>query len=420
VASQWDVIIVGAGASGCFTAIRIKEARPDLRVMILERQGQALQKVRISGGGRCNVTHNSDDPVYLLKHYPRKHGKLKGLLKTFGPRHMRDWLREQGVPTHAEPDGRVFPSSNRSESVMEAFLNRLRDLQITVHYRFAVEKIIYVPDKGFMIQGAPDQPDFETESLVLATGGHEQGVLLADSLGLALVERAPSLFTFQVQDDDWPSLAGLACEQVALKLKPTGSDQTFAQAGSLLFTHWGFSGPAILKLSAQAALALQHSGYCGMLYINSLPWLTQETTRQHLMNIRQEQARKALKNVKPDEGIPWRYWHWILQRAEMNPDQTCGETAEKTINQLVEALHHLPIQIDGKGQFKEEFVTAGGVDTKALTLDNLQARGTAGLFVVGELLNVDGMTGGFNFQHCWACADAVARSFVQNPKHLAQ
>jgi predicted Rossmann fold flavoprotein len=403
-----DVLIIGAGASGCFTAIRLKEEDPSLKIAILERQRFALQKVKISGGGRCNVTHDSSDVSFLLQHYPRKHKQLKGQLKTFSPDAMRLWLKHHFVETHAEADGRVFPKSNTSQQIIDTFLDELKRHNTPIHYQSSVTKIHIHSDSGYFTVISGNDNTFHAKHLVLATGSHESGYELAKSLGLSVTPLVPSLFTFCVDDVTLHACAGLSIADAELTLKIPNASKSFEQRGAFLITHWGVSGPAVLKLSARAAIELHENRYHATLFVNALPQQTQEATRQALMDLQASDAKRLVKNSKPHEDIPWRYWEWLLETLGISPEKKWMNLSKKEMNRLVEGVHHHAFELSGKGVFKEEFVTAGGVDLPSVNLQTLEAKNQTGVYVVGELLNVDGMTGGFNFQHCWASANAVA------------
>lgn len=412
-----DVLIIGAGASGCFTAIRLKEEDPSLKMAILERQRFALQKVKISGGGRCNVTHNSSDTAFLLPHYPRKHKQLKGQLKTFSPDAMRLWLKHHFVETHAEADGRVFPKSNTSQEIIDTFLDELKRQNTPIHYESAVNHIHVEAESGHFSVSTTKGNVYHAKRLVLATGSHASGYELAKSLGLNLTPLVPSLFTFCVADASLHACAGLSLADATLTLKIPNASKSFEERGAFLITHWGVSGPAVLKLSARAAIALHENAYHATLFVNALPQETQERTRDTLLNLQATEPKRLVKNSKPHEDIPWRYWEWLVETLGIPTEKKWAELSKKELNRLVEGVHHHPLDVSGKGVFKNEFVTAGGVDAQHLDLQTLEAKSQAGVYVVGELLNVDGMTGGFNFQHCWASANAVALAISEAVAH---
>ena len=403
-----DVLIIGAGASGCFTALRLKEEDPSLRVAILERQSNPLQKVKISGGGRCNVTHNSDDLPFLLQHYPRQHKQVKGQLNAFPPSHMRQWLKDRGVETVVEADGRVFPKSQASQEIIDVFLSELKRHRVTIHFNQTAVSATWATDENAFKVETQHQQCFHAQRVVLASGSQEQGYQLAQGLGLRLTPLVPSLFTFCVKDSRLHACAGLSVEEVSLTLKVPDAPKPFKQRGALLLTHWGVSGPAVLKLSARSAVELKASNYRATLFVDALSTQRQDATRLALESIQMEHPKRDVKNIKPHDALPWRYWHLILAQFNIDLDKKWGELSKKELNQMVEGIHHLPLQVEGKGVFKEEFVTAGGVEANDLHLKHLEAKHQRHLYVVGELLNVDGMTGGFNFQHCWASANAVA------------
>jgi len=403
-----------------------------------------LQKLKVSGGGRCNVTHGTDDLPTLLAHYPRTHKQLKGQLMDFTPSDMRTWLARQGVHTLVEKDGRVFPVTNDSQTIIDAFMSSLKRLNVPIHYKTKAVKASYndgyysvdinaLPHPNPPLKG--EGKSLRAKRIILATGSTTSGYALAESLGISLTPRVPSLFTFVVKDVGVHDRAGVSIQDVALKLRINAqrdtdrhgrSDHafggraalamTYTQRGPMLFTHWGLSGPAVLKLSALGAEALFQSGYNAMLSINALPNQDQAITRQWLGETKEAHPQKALKNVKPGDVLPQRYWDYLLQRSDVPLDKPYCELSKKDINKLCEAVHNLPMEVEGKGIFKEEFVTAGGVDLATLSRPSMEVRDQKGVYVVGELLNVDGMTGGFNFQHCWSSAVAVARAIQQQNK----
>jgi predicted Rossmann fold flavoprotein len=409
---HWDVCIIGAGAAGCFTAIQIKEQNPRLRVIILEQGARALQKVRVSGGGRCNVTHNSDDIPHLLNHYPRRHKQLKGQLMAFPPSRMRTWLNTQGVTTHSEQDGRVFPSTNTSDTIIQAFMHCLQRHHVPIHYHARIDNLQHCSTHIQVQYAQKEQKQalgITATSLVLATGSHPSGYALAEELGLTVTPRVPSLFTFQVALPTVHERAGLSLPNVQLRLESTAlGKKPLEQQGPLLFTHWGLSGPAVLKLSAQAALALHESRYHGTLYVNALPDQAQDETLHILQHQKLERPNATLLNACPFTNLPRRYWQFVLIYQAIAPETLWAHVTKQAMHQLVQGLHRLALPVTGKGVFKDEFVTAGGVDAACLNLKTLEAKPCPGVYIGGELLNVDAMTGGFNFQHCWASAHAIA------------
>jgi predicted Rossmann fold flavoprotein len=443
VPAYFDCLVIGGGASGFFTAIRLKEEAPHLKVGILEAQQATLGKVKISGGGRCNVTHilqetteDSVIPKALMGFYPRQYPQLLGHLMTWSPQHMLDWLEKHGVPTKVEKDGRAFPASDDSGSIVQVFESACEAWGIPIRTGARVTDVVKRDDA----QANPHLPQFqhpeaqfilrlsnngliEAKTVVLATGGSENGYRLAEQLGLALTPKVPSLFTFKMDDVALTELAGVSLPWVKAKLQfpkvvqeafPKAVQKTIpkggiVQEGAFLVTHWGVSGPVVLKLSAWGAFALEASGYQAQLLLDSLPSLTDDVILSALRNERLVSAKKWVANACPFENLPKRWWVYLVNKAGMDefmPWQAVGE--KRALTQLAEMLKRLALPIIGKGVFKEEFVTAGGVALASVSPNSLADKTTAGCYVVGELLNVDGLTGGFNFQHCWASANAAA------------
>jgi predicted Rossmann fold flavoprotein len=442
----YDCIVIGGGASGFFTAIRLKEEAPQASVCILEAQSSTLGKVKISGGGRCNVTHilpetveTANIPKLLMGFYPRQYPQLLGHLFNWTPQQMRDWMATHGVHTKVEADGRAFPITNDSYSVVQLFESACEAWGIPIRTQARVLNIatrdeetgisFQHPDARFWLQLAGGGM-LEAKNVVLATGGNANGYRLAEQLGLTLTPCVPSLFTFKVADDALTALAGVSLPWVKTKLQVTDAVKAslpkafqkaipkggFQQEGALLVTHWGVSGPAVLKLSAWGAFALEASRYQATLVVDSLPALQDEEILTILREARTNSmgAKKQLINANPFEVLPKRWWGYLLEQAGVEattPWQQLGE--KQPLYALCEQLKRLKLPVTGKGVFKEEFVTAGGVAIEALQPNTLQAKTVEGCYVVGELLNVDGLTGGFNFQHCWASANAVAMALAE-------
>jgi predicted Rossmann fold flavoprotein len=427
-ASSLDVLIIGAGASGCFCAAQLLEARPETRLLILESGQTPLAKVRISGGGRCNVTTALEDPKELLGFYPRQHKGLLGAFHRFGPPQMKQWLNSQGVRLKTEADGRVFPLSDSSDTIIQCFLERLQSSDSSFRKQPPIwcqspvaESRFLEAEQGFEVLTRRGQK-LRSRCLVLATGSSSSGYQLAESFGHVLAPRAQSLFTFCLPDGAWHELAGVSVPWVRARLSVAVKDGfikvppkplRLEQEGPLLITHWGLSGPVILKLSAWGAYALQASGYEASL---SLDWLPSETAEALETKLCQMKATEPLKRVgtfSPVPPLPKRLWqHWLKQEAL--PEALCWqELPLKTIRRLVQRIKQQVLSVSGKGAFKEEFVTAGGVSLNELHLPHYESKLQAGLYCLGELCHVDGLTGGYNFQHAWTSAALAAQSIVE-------
>ena len=377
-----DLVVVGAGAAGMFAAIRARSLAPRARIVVLEAAARPLQKVKISGGGRCNVTHACFDLARLLEHYPRGHRELRPLLSRFGPRDTMEWFESRGVRLKTEADGRVFPVTDNSQTIIDCLLKEARDVELlckTPVTRIEPGYRVYSKDRAW-----------KTPRVLLATGGNPLGWAWLQELGHTIVPPVPSLFTLTIDEATFKELAGISVEHV----KATVFSQ---QEGPLLFTHWGVSGPAILKLSAWDARELHQCGYKAKLRLDLVPALNQEQIARKLKDFKREQKRKGLGNDSP-LPLPRRLWKTLTGVDE----RAWGETPDKALNRLAERCKRLELNIVAKGQFKEEFVTAGGVPHNEVDLRTMESRKIPKLYLAGEVLNVDGLTGGFNFQNAWA------------------
>lgn len=378
-----QVIVVGGGAAGFFAALRAAELHPDWRVTILESAAKPLGKVRISGGGRCNVTHDCPELSRLVTHYPRGGKQLRPVLARFGCPDTRRWFEERGVPLKVEADGRVFPVSDNSQTIIDCLTNEARRLKVEVVTRTPVSHL----EQGFTVEGRP------ADRVILACGSSPAGYRMAQKMGHSLIPPVPSLFTFSIADERLDGLQGISLP----KVKATLGDIT--QEGPLLITHWGLSGPAVLKLSAWGARELADRSYQADLRVDMLPEMKDEELRQRLLG--GKTSNKQIGAVSPIP-FPKRLWERWVACAGIDPKKPYSEVPDKALNKLTEAIKRAPFVIQGKGVFKEEFVTAGGVPLNEVDLDTMQSRKCPGLYLAGEILDVDGVTGGFNFQSAWA------------------
>lgn len=384
------VLIVGAGAAGVFAALRAAELNPKLKILILEAAASPLGKVRISGGGRCNVTHACFDTWQLVEHYPRGGRALARLLQRFGPAETVDWFASRGVKLKTEADGRMFPVTDSSQTVIDCLLREADRLGVRIFTGHTVRRL-EVEHHHFVAHTR--QASFEAQRLLLAPGGSTMAYAWLAELGHRVVDPVPSLFTFKVQDPRLTGLQGVSLPRVAAEVVGQRAE------GPLLITHWGLSGPAILKLSAFAARELHACGYRATLTVDLAPEQPHEALRQQLLNCKSRSTH--LGNFNPLD-MPKRLWESLLRHQGLNPAQPWSQSANKPLNRLSEHLKRAQFEICGKGVFKEEFVTAGGLPLAELDLDTLESRQWRGLHVAGELLDVDGVTGGFNFQNAWA------------------
>jgi len=396
-----SVLVAGGGPAGFMAAITAAEAGVG-DVHILEATPEPLHKVLISGGGRCNVTHACWDPRALVGHYPRGGRALRGPFSRFAPGDAVAWFDAHRLELVEEPDGRLFPRANRSTAVVQTLRQAAQAAGVQLHCGVALRRAQARGGGGFAVdwrQGA-GQGTLQADRLVLATGSHPSGRQLAAALGHGLVPPVPSLFSLALAADPLTELAGLAVDPVALELRlPEG--HTFRQQGPLLITHRGLSGPAVLRLTAFAARELRACGYRAELRVNWTAGLPRPELERRLDACRQEQARRQLGSWRPWPELSRRLWGHLLQRCAIPPEQRWADLSKRQRLALLTGLAASTHTVSGRGPFGEEFVTAGGVPLGEVTLATMESRRQPGLYLVGELLDVDGLTGGFNFQHCW-------------------
>jgi predicted Rossmann fold flavoprotein len=377
-----DLIVIGGGAAGFFAALSAKSANPHAKVALLERSAVLLAKVKISGGGRCNVTHACFDPALLVQNYPRGSQELRGPFHRFQPRDTIHWFESRGVSLKAEKDGRVFPISDRSESIIECLLSEAHKLGVEIHLRQRLEAITKT-EMGFTVGS------FSCKRLILATGSSAEGHKWAEALGHSIQKPVPSLFTFNVPDSPLKELSGISVDEVELHI--VGSSLT--QKGPLLITHFGFSGPAALKLSAWGARFLHEQQYRVELAINWLPHLTAEQIFEQLSQLKKTAPQKPLSNLF---NLPKNLWRQLV-----NDERRLNDFSVKELQVLAQKLHRDVYQVDGKTTHKEEFVTCGGVTLREVNFKTMESKMCPGLYFAGEILDIDGVTGGFNFQNAW-------------------
>ena len=410
------IAIVGGGAAGFFGALAAAAVDATAQIDLFEAAPHPLQKVRISGGGRCNVTHHCYDPRELAKGYPRGARELLGPFTRFGPRETVAWFEQRGVPLKAEADGRMFPVTDQSSTVVDCLTRAARDAGIHLRLGQNVKSVVAMPDvpalqspKGPTLEIALSNGSRERyHRVLLATGGSPQGYRLAASLGHSIVPCVPSLFTFNVTDPRLEGLAGISFEKAALTLSGERS-KALHQTGPMLVTHWGLSGPAVLKLSAWGARVLAGDRYQASLTVNFLPDLTAARVREELAGFKVTQVRKR---VQADRrfGIPSRYWTRLVQHAGIADDTVWSNVSNKALAALVTELTAARFAISGKGVFKEEFVTCGGVTLSEVDFRTLESKLVPGLHLAGEILDIDGITGGFNFQSAWTTGWLAGRA----------
>lgn len=391
------VIVVGGGAAGFFAAITCKEANPGAQVTILESAPAPLAKVRISGGGRCNVTHDQPDPALLVRHYPRGARALRGPFTKFGPRHTVEWFETRGVTLKTEADGRMFPVTDDSATVIDCLVGAARSAGVELRLRAPVVGVEAADDgaAGFLVK-LRDGTVLSADRVLIATGGAPAGFRWAEALGHAVEPPVPSLFTFNVRDPRLEGLAGVSVPHARVRVEGAKA----AHEGPLLVTHWGLSGPAVLRASAWDARLLHDRGYEVVVTVDWRPDLSEEQVRQALARAKEEDARKTVLASGPFD-LPQRLWRALAAAAGAPEALRWADASKALLAALAGEVHAGRYQVSGKGVFKEEFVTCGGVRLKEVDFSTMQSRVQPGLFFAGEVLDIDGITGGFNFQSAW-------------------
>ena len=398
---NFDIIIVGGGAAGFFTAINIVEKNPKLKVAILERGADVLQKVRISGGGRCNVTHAIFEPNELVKFYPRGEKELRGPFHQFCSGDTIEWFEKHGVELKIEADGRMFPVSNSSQTIIDCFLKATQKLGISVLTGQSVQSI-FKKENVWKIETQTE--NYIVEKLILATGSNPKVWEMLQNFGHAVISPVPSLFTFNIKDSRIKELPGVAA-QVTVTVK----DTKLASTGPLLITHWGMSGPAILKLSAWGARILHEKNYQFTIFVN---WLNDEDTvdvEKKLKDLKQEHAKKSVSKKSPFE-LTNRLWESLVIASEIEMETKWADLTKIQLQNLANQLTNATFQVNGKSTFKEEFVTAGGINLKEINFKTMESKLHENLYFAGEIVNIDAITGGFNFQNAWTSGYIVANA----------
>ncbi|WP_299105439.1 NAD(P)/FAD-dependent oxidoreductase [uncultured Winogradskyella sp.] len=398
-----DIIIVGGGAAGFFAAINIAEQHPELSVAILERGKEGLQKVKISGGGRCNVTHAEFIPSELVLNYPRGEKELLGPFHNFMTGDTIAWFEERGVELKIEEDGRMFPVSNSSQTIIDCFLNEAKKHNVELLYNHAV-KAIHPLNNGFKIETS--QGVFESKKILVTTGSNPKIWKLLEDLGHTIIQPVPSLFTFDIKDKRIKDIPGVVAKHAEIKVVGTDLESN----GPLLITHVGMSAPAILKLSAFGAVELAKRNYNFQIEVNFIS-LDTESCLNELKNYKQEFAKKTLINSTQFD-LPKRLWKQLILAANIGENERWADINKQQLENLAEQLTKAIFQVTGKSTFKDEFVTAGGVDLKEVSFKTFESKLISNLYFAGEVINVDAVTGGFNFQNAWTGAYIASASIM--------
>ena len=406
------MVVIGGGAAGFFGAIACAEQNPRATVILLEKTPKLLAKVRISGGGRCNVTQNCFQPHQLSQFYPRGGKFLKAPFKIFGAAETVAWFQQRGVRLHAEADGRMFPVTNNSATIVNCLLAAAQQAKVRVETGRAVEKITPLssdshPRYELLLS---DGQTLRATKILITTGGAPKPESYAwlRALGFTTQEPVPSLFTFNVPESPLKNLAGIAVPRVKVKI----AGEALENEGPLLLTHWGFSGPAVLKLSAWGARRLHALQYQFTVLINWVPEHSEETLREFLRQHRLAFARRTV-GAHPLFGLPQRLWQALTNLAGIGEVVKWAELPAKNQNKLLEYLLRAPFAVRGKSTYKDEFVTCGGVDLAEIDALTMESKKRPGIFFAGEVLDIDGITGGFNFQAAWTTGYLAGRAMGQ-------
>ena len=397
---DYDIIIIGGGAAGFFTAINAAERLPDARIAILERGKEVLNKVRISGGGRCNVTHAEFVPEELIKNYPRGKKELRGPFHKFMTGDTISWFEARGVKLKIEEDGRIFPQSNSSQTIIDCFQNEVSRLGVEVLTRQVVQELEPASDT-WIVKTQSDT--FRGRKLVVASGSNPKIWSLLKSLGHSIIPPVPSLFTFNIDDDRIKDLPG-----ISTNVRIQVMEEVLESRGPLLITHWGMSGPAILRLSAWGARELSDKKEFSI-KINWLEEIHENEAFSQLRVMKQEMGKRRVVN-KPQFGLPKRLWQSLCACSAINPDLRWAELTREQLDSLAVELTAGIFKVKGKSTFKEEFVTAGGIDLKEIDFRTFQSKILPNLYMAGEVLNIDAITGGFNFQNAWTGGYLVSQA----------
>jgi hypothetical protein len=399
------IAIIGAGASGCFAAANIPY-HPSREVVVFEKTGKPLQKVKISGGGRCNVTHHLLDVPSLVQRYPRGKNLLKKTLHRFSPADTIVWFESRKVLIKAEADGRMFPTTNQSQTIIDCIWLEMQHQQVTVLFHKSVVKI----EKGYnqFTLTFQDGSNYTSDVVLVACGGFPkltQYQWLQD-LNHSISSPVPSLFTFNLPKHSITSLMGVSVSKASVKLL----NSKIAEQGPVLITHWGLSGPAILRTSAWGAKDIQAKNYEFSVRINWLGEVTEHELKEHFNDKRKYEGTHFI-NDRNDWELPKRLWEYLLHEAGIVSKVKWGELKTKQQQDLIELLIRHHFEVKGKTTYKDEFVTCGGVELSEINPETMESKKLPGLYFTGEVMNVDGITGGFNFQHAWSSAWIFAQNF---------
>jgi len=410
MAAPKKLVVIGGGAAGFFCAVNAAANDSGLEVLLLEKSSKLLSKVKISGGGRCNVTHACFSMADMLKKYPRGSAFLKKAFHQFFTTDTIHWFKERGILLKTEADGRMFPESNSSQTIIDCLLKEAGKTGVSIQMNADVKKIEKKNDQLFSLT-LVNGHTIAADAVCIACGGFPKSSQFEwlTEIGHHIIEPVPSLFTFNIPNNPITALMGISVEDAVVKIAGT----KFQQQGPMLITHWGLSGPAVLKLSAWAARDLAIKNYEYQILVNWLPSYNENSLREKIQEIRFNIAAQKIVNRNPF-GIPSRLWEYFLAQCVIDPDSRWADLPAKEQNKLIKILCAQELLVKGKTTFKEEFVTAGGIDISEVNHETMESKLVPGLFFAGEILNIDGVTGGFNFQSAWTTGWVAARGVVSS------
>lgn len=404
----FDIIVVGGGAAGFFTAINAAENLPNASIAILERGNEVLTKVKVSGGGRCNVTHAQFIPNELAKNYPRGEKELLGPFHTFMTGDTIAWFEKRGISLKVEEDGRMFPVTNSSQSIIDCFLLEAKRLNISILLKQSVQKIQF-ENSFWKLETASEE--FLTKKLVIATGSNPKIWKLMEELGHTIISPVPSLFTFNIIDERIKDLSGVAT-QATVEIISNNGKSLLNSEGPLLITHWGMSGPAILKLSAWGARLLEPLHYHFTIKVNWLEFFSETEALQVLMEVKNTNPKQTLSKYSQFH-LPKRLWQNLLKASGIPTNKIWADCSKTELQNLAIQLTQSQFKVTGKSTFKEEFVTAGGISLKEVNFKTFESKLHPTLYFAGEVLDIDAITGGFNFQNAWTGGFIVAKALAE-------
>ncbi|GAA4164594.1 NAD(P)/FAD-dependent oxidoreductase [Chryseobacterium ginsenosidimutans] len=393
-----QIIIIGGGAAGFFAASNLDEKK--YKITILEQNSDVLQKVKVSGGGRCNVTHACFDPRELVQFYPRGNKELLSVFTKFQPGDTMDWFDQRKVSLKIENDNRIFPESNSSQTIINTFLNEIQQKNVEVKTKCSVKEI-EKHDEKYVVKTSLG--DFEADFVIYTTGSSPKSLKMIENLGHKIIDLVPSLFTFNIKDNLLKDLAGTSFEMAETSIPKLKTEES----GPLLITHWGLSGPAILKISAWEAINLAKVKYNFEIEVNFIS-KDIDDAEELFQNFKQSNPKKTIGQSKIFD-ITNRFWQRILEVSKVDLNKQVAQISGKEMQTILENLCKKKFHVTGKSTFKDEFVTAGGVDLKEINFKNMTSKILPNFYVAGEVLNIDAVTGGFNFQACWSEAWLIAQ-----------